>query len=445
MSDIWNEFEKIAVQQGLVSEDGLVSEAQNEQNEERTSPEPSKMPDRYDSLSDDAVRLLYNVEPETIFEKGKTIIEVAHPETAVAMRAYDAMNAVWENEHQRQDMMAYIALKQPNGHHIQKRYVAAKQDLVGSLTRAAFLLDNREEYGLMTLADSCTERLIEGEDEKKNFTKEAVDPLTIGIGVGVAALLGGAYYVLYGTTTATDVYRNSQQVLQALDSLNNQPYAAGIRKDVTNIMQMAQQVYALKNNLANIQSVDTAVKTVKDSKYQGLVEVTDTRIKNYVAQLHKVQAAIPGWIAKIKMVHNTSTEGQSDWWGKLRGLTDPFFWSADETLIDRLGGQKNWLGEGSTGGLYEAIGKDIQLMSQAIQAAQQQVQQNPESLFGPAPQTPAPQTPIPQVQPAPQPVAQAPVTVPASELPAPTPAPIPTPPSGSARKPPTGFGGLPQW
>ena len=50
--DIWDEFEKIAVAQGLISvaeEDG----------------QSGTLPRSYDSLSDDAVRLLYNIKPES--------------------------------------------------------------------------------------------------------------------------------------------------------------------------------------------------------------------------------------------------------------------------------------------------------------------------------------------------------------------------------------------
>jgi hypothetical protein len=245
MSDIWNEFEKIAVEQGLISI------ADDEKQDDST-----KMPARYDSLSDDAIRLLYGVEPESIFEKNKTIIEIAHPETAIVGRTYDAMNAVIENLHERQDIMAYIALKMPNGHLTHRRYVAARQDLVNALVRSAFLLENREESDLVTLADSCTDRLV-----KKTILKEAIAPLAVAAIAGI--LLGGVYYLGWGATTAQNVYINSQKVLEVLNSLSDKPYAAGIRSDVTKLMQMAQQVYAIKDQLAQVQSVDMAINTAQ--------------------------------------------------------------------------------------------------------------------------------------------------------------------------------------
>jgi hypothetical protein len=426
MSDIWNEFEKMAVDQGLIS----IAE------DERKQEDPSKMPARYDSISDDAIRLLYGVEPQSIFDKDKTIIEIAHPETAVVSRTYDAMNAVVENLHQRQDMMAYIALKMPNGHLTQRRYVAAKADLVNSLVRSAFLLENRDELELVTLADSCTERLAK-KGAAKALVKEALNPLAItGIVAGAGTLLGGVYYLLYGATTAQSVYINSQKVLEALDPLNDKPYASGIRTDVTNLMQMAQHVYDIKDQLSQVQSVDMAINAIQAESHQAKVKDINARIYEYINQLRKVYQVIPDWVSKIKMAHNTDTEGESDWWAKLTGLADPFYNTDDETLIDNLYGQSGWFGGGQTGGLYEAIKNDIQKMGAAIQAGQRQVEQRipeynaqqyiiqqqsqlPQAIPAPEPTSPGVARPYPEQQPQ-QVAVQQPSTT-------------------------TGFGGLPIW
>lgn len=458
MSDIWNEFEKIAVEQGLVEADqDLVKNAkEDDPNRPYKAPDPAKMPVRYDSIADDAIALLYGIQPESIYDDKKTIIENAHPETAVAMRAYDAMNAVWENEHQRHDMMAYIALKQPNGHLIQRRYVAAKQDLVNALVRSAFLLENRDEEQLVSLADSCAERLVEGRSEDpKGLKKEAVAVAAVAAVGAAATVLGGAYWLMYGAQSATNVWQNSQKVLEALQPLSNQKYAKGIRENVTKIMRMAQQIYASRNKLTQVQNVDTAIQAAQSPKHVAMMNALEGRIKQYIAQLQKVQAAIPTWISKIKLAHSTEMKNESDVWTKLRGATDPFFWSPDEILIDRLGGQKNWIGQGSTGGLMEAISKDIQLMNGMIQAAQQQVQQAmPQNLWTPPPGAqPAPQVagqipmgpaptpgPGPAMGPAPQ--VQQP---PRGNLPPPVPPPNPTQPGGAAKPAPGGFGDLPDW
>ena len=73
--------------------------------------------------------------------------------------AYDAMNAIVENLHQRQDIMSYIALKTPDGHLVQRRYVKASQDLISSLISIGFSMDSLNEEGLMSLADTCAGKI----------------------------------------------------------------------------------------------------------------------------------------------------------------------------------------------------------------------------------------------------------------------------------------------
>lgn len=413
MSEIWNEFEKIAAEQGLVT-------AEDESESVR------KTPVRYDSLSDDALRLLYGIEPESIFDKNKSIIEIAHPETAVVGRAYDAMNAVVENLHQRQDMMAYIALKQPNGHLTQRRYVAAKQDLINALVRSAFVLDNKDETELMSLADSCAERLDKHADQ---LIKQALGPAAaVGVaalGAAAVALLAGGLYTMYGATTAQNVKINAELVLEALQPLRDQVYADGIYTDVEKLKAMADEIYDVKDQLAQVQSVDVAINAAQSEKYTATVNNINTRIQNYITQLQKVGRAIPSWVSKIKLVHKTSDEEKSDWWAKLTGIFEPYGWSDDETLIDRLIGQSNWMSQGSTGGLYQAIQQDVEIMRQAINESRREVQQKQTEIQSAPPPPPKPQN--------------------TQELPAPTPAPAPTPPIGVARTRGTDEFDLPNW
>jgi hypothetical protein len=364
MSEIWDEFEKIAIAEGLVS----VAE------DEPTT----KSPARYDSLSDDAIRFLYGLDPEGIFH-GKDKIEVAHPDTVVIAPAYDAMNGVFENQNQRQAIMAYIATKTPNGNLTHRRYVAAKNDLINSLIRAAFTLDHSGDESLMSLADSCSVRL---DKQSEKFIKEAIAPVAIaGVVLGGIALLGGAYYLMYGATTAQNVYTNSQMVLEALDSLNDKPYAAGIRTDVTNLMESARELYTLKDELANVKSVnDAAAMTQQDT---SRIEMIKGKISAYVKQLQKIQMAIPEWVSKIELTHKASTnEAKSDWWAKVEQFIDPLYSNAYELLIDRLYGKGAIMGLGSrSGGLYEAIKQDIGVMSSAISAARQQAPELQELLM----------------------------------------------------------------
>ena len=333
MSDIWNEFERIAVEQGLVTE---------AQEKSETSPT------RRNSLSDDAIRLLYGLEPETIFDKNdKNIIEVAHPETAVVGRAYDAMNAVIENEQQRHDMMTYIALKMPNGHLTQRRYVEAKQELINSLIRAAFTLDHKEEQELMALADSCAVRL---DSHSNELVKNAWVQATL-IGGAIAGVVGLSYYLIWGADTAQGVYVNSQKVLEAIPAVAGQSYAQGIQENISNLLEKAGEIYALKDELTTVDSIDKAANPANEMKVKAIL----AKLKEYITQLRKVYQAIPSWVSKIEIAHSTTTQGDSDWWAKLKGLADPIYDDDEEELVGALWGKSNWVASGRTGGLYEAI------------------------------------------------------------------------------------------
>ena len=144
MSDIFEEYAKIAVAQGLVKEASLEKKA-----EEETNP-------RYDSLDLDAIEMLYGVKPNG---EEKHIVEQSHPESVVVSPAYDRVNGLVENGLERQDIMHWIATKPNHGKHIQERYVKAHQELVNEVIKAAFILDRDNEHELMAFADRCAGRL----------------------------------------------------------------------------------------------------------------------------------------------------------------------------------------------------------------------------------------------------------------------------------------------
>jgi hypothetical protein len=356
--DIWDDFEKIAIAQGLISE----AEKEDEKPKSRTG------------LADDAMRFLYGIEPDGIF-KDKDIIEVAHPDTSVILPSYDAMNGILENENQRHDIMTYIALTNPNGK-TTKRYVVAKENLMSSLVKAGFLLDNKNETELMTLADECAIGLKKKSDEINNsFVKEA-NPIawgTVGIAAGAVALIGGIYYFAYGAPTAQNVYINSKRVLEALQPLSNKPYANGIKTDISKLLQMASDIYSVKDQLATVRSIDDVVSIAKQQSEETKIAGIKEKISNYVQHLNKILTTIPGWVSSIKLESSTSKDSSNDLWAKIKGLADPFYNTDEEDLTEELYGKGAWLGMGSgrTGGLYEAIEKDLNIMKAAIEKAQE--------------------------------------------------------------------------
>lgn len=365
MNNTWNEFEKLAVEQGLIS----IAEDDDDK-------DVSKTRRNYDSLSDDAIRLLYGLKPENIY-KTQDMIEAAHPETAVVAPAYDAMNGVVENVNQRQNIMAYIALKTPNGQLVQERYIAAKHDLINSVVKAAFVLDNNNDESLMSFADNCAVKI---DQQAKQLHKEAAGAaLALGLGAG-AALLGAAYYAMYGATSAQSVYANASQVLEALDSLDDKPYANAIRKDVSSLITATSEIKVLNDKLSNIKSIKDAMDVATKSGNQSQIDFINNKRSNYIKLLTQVYNAIPRWVAAIKNTMLAETEEISDWAYKIKSITDPFIWKDEEVLIDKLWGYSKVLGtetlqgllgkgivaKEGTSGLRKAIAVDISNMQKAI-------------------------------------------------------------------------------
>ena len=166
-SEIFNEYAKKALEDGVISQDDLKKEAQEKV--------------RYDSKSFSDIEALYGHKFEPNKGEDESIIDVAHPETMVVGPAYDAMNAVVENEHQRKDIMTFVALKDPDGHLVQRRYVKASGDLISSLVSTGFAMDDADEEALMKLADSCAGRLSEKGLKKKAWANLAfMAAMTIG-------------------------------------------------------------------------------------------------------------------------------------------------------------------------------------------------------------------------------------------------------------------------
>lgn len=340
--EIFNEYAKLMIEQGFIVEAEEKPKAKTRNN-----------------LSDDAVRLLYGIEPESMY-KDKTLLDDAHPEPCSVGNSYDPMNSIIENLNERQNIMTYIALKTPNGQLTQTRYLHTKAELINSLVRTAFALDNRDETDLMNLADSCCEKLS---SSKEDIKKEAAVPLLLAAApwvIAAGAILGTVYYFRYSGTSIQNVYANGNKVLECLQPLISRPYAKGIQQDVTDLVKAAQQVYFVKDELTKVNSisdvVDTAQSHVEEDKHTEI----SNKIEAYIKLLQKVAAQKDSWIAKIQLAHSTDAETSQDWYAKIKGIVGLVTYTDAQTLIDHLNG------------LFGAIAKDIELMTKAKNFAAQQ-------------------------------------------------------------------------
>lgn len=156
-SEIFENYIRLATDAGLISEDDI----------KKTADSNDKT--RYDRYSFSDLEALYGHKFTPDKDEDKNISDVAHPDTFVVGPAYDAMNAVVENLQQRNNIMTYVALKQPDGHLVQRRYVSASQDLINSLVSTGFTMDSANEEDLMKLADTCAEKVSNASLKKNAF------------------------------------------------------------------------------------------------------------------------------------------------------------------------------------------------------------------------------------------------------------------------------------
>jgi hypothetical protein len=289
------------------------------------------------------------------------------------------MNSIVENLHQRQDIMTWIAEKNPDGLLIQKRYVKAHQDLINSLVRAGFLLDNSEESELMSLADSCAIRL------DSNIKKEAFWPLA----GGVAATLGALWYFINGSDTAQNVFANAGRVLEALKGLETQPYYNTIYEEVSTLRTTAQAAFSKRSQVIS-DATNKKATSPENIKF----------LNDYAMQLDKVLRDINDWQVQITNQQQNDTTEHSDWYSKLMGITKYLYRFTDnqEKLVAALGAPMEdykgiMYGQSKGAGLYEAIINEKRIISQFIRSQQtpQKLDTEPKPLI----QTDKPQSPTP--------------------------------------------------
>lgn len=212
-SEIFDEYAKIALEEGLISEA-----------EEKTNP-------RYDSLELSDIEILYNIKPNG---EDDDILDKAHPAPVIIAPAYDRVNGLVENLKERQKVMIGIAMKPTQGTLTGHRYASANQELLDEVIKVSFMLDKNDQEELMSLADSCSEAL----------TKTAIAPLIIaGIIAGVVALFG-AGGVLYTSNNpkSQGIKNDALRALSELDDVVKKYPEAGVVLSpvITNIQKVVQ-------------------------------------------------------------------------------------------------------------------------------------------------------------------------------------------------------------
>ena len=337
-SEIFDEYVKIAQEQGFVSEADFGNYPEG----------------RIDSNTVEDVALLYGIKPNG---KDYDVLDLAHPDMFVAAPAYDRMNSIVENLKERHNMMCDIAMKTPTGNLTMHRYVHAHNDLLNALIRTGFTLDNNDQKDLMKLADSCAGRLKKKDNpvmgKKDNpvmgvatvalLEKRAwafLVPWLVELGLsegGAAAFTGSLPYIARGiamglgaigfsnhmATNKQHIIGNCNLVLKGLVKLRGKfPKIEAMEQDVTELMQLADQFEPERS----IEIKPEELATVS-TKYAKEIEIT----KKFITKLRGVKSRIPGYIAELDA---SSREETSDWVQKLETV-EHFILPSDEVKTQK--------------------------------------------------------------------------------------------------------------
>jgi hypothetical protein len=292
-SDVFSEYAKIALSQGLVS---------NAEDEEE-SPKPSK--EEKKELSN--AEIMYGVKNKPT----KELLEEAHPKTVVMGPAYDRFNGVVENLQQRHNMMVDIALKNPRILQTNTRYVKAQEDLINETIKLGFYLDNLHQESLMRLADACTGSL----------TKMAAAPLaaaglgsagTIGVVAAIAGIAGLAVAQHYPQSQGivADLEHLVQEIEEAVaDYEELDQFSGGY---VRNIQKAKEKIENLNSYLDGIESKyikgeNIVNKQAKKKYFQNLANQIisrgiDQKIETQAGSIIQLLDAIKGAGKNIKRI-----------------------------------------------------------------------------------------------------------------------------------------------
>lgn len=203
-SDIFDEYAKLAIEKGIIKVAKDTAESKELKKYKN---------DSYPRAGSDTIDIIekkYNTKPDKPKSQQyeKNIMEIAHPNKVILNPAYDKINALIENNIERQKIMINITQKPVNGHLTQHKYAEAA--LAKSLIAVANDLDNKNIELLRKLADECIEDLHKKADIMdelgdwfKNRGHDVTDVGTGSIGgAAIGAVLGGIIGAFGGPAAA---------------------------------------------------------------------------------------------------------------------------------------------------------------------------------------------------------------------------------------------------
>jgi predicted nucleic acid-binding Zn-ribbon protein len=183
MSEIFDNYVKIAEEMGLVEPEKPKESAKLRKFKKEVYP-------RAGSDTIDVIENLYDVKPNSPVEYKRNIFEAAHKEPVIIAPAYDRLNALFENDNERADIIHNIVSKPVNGNITHHRYAA--NQLMMELIRVANDMDNKNHDEIRTLADDCIDKIAFEFSDITDWLKErAGDAADVFKGSTTAGLFGG--------------------------------------------------------------------------------------------------------------------------------------------------------------------------------------------------------------------------------------------------------------
>lgn len=275
-SDVFEEYAKIALERGLIS---------NAQEEKDSSKKTEK---KEDSKELSNAEILYGIKQVSTHE----LLQQAHPKTVVMGPAYDALNGVVEDLELRSNVMQHIALKNPKILQTNTRYVKAYKDLLDETVKLGFYLDNKNQNSLMKLADSCTQELT----KEANWKLKLLKLLGIGAAAGLTTGVATQYMA-----PSQGLVRDTDLLIEKISEVKSVMPADAPQHLTEKLLKIDTAALAIKE-LAKLAIHSDPATSSKD----GLVKIKSALEK----QLITLQD-IPEFVKEIKPVLESSESSKS--------------------------------------------------------------------------------------------------------------------------------------
>lgn len=369
-SEIFNAYAQIALDQGLISEEGLTSTA-----EDKTNP-------RYDTHTLSDIEILYGVQPNG---KDDDILDKAHPTPLIIAPAYDRVNGLVENLKERHNIMVGIVQKPNNGLLTQHRYIEARQNLLNEVIKVGFLLDRNDEQELMVLADTCSDRIV----------KTALVPLAIaGIIAGIIALTaGGAAMYTSNNPKSQGIKQDALRTLTELEEAFNdysqlKAPLEPVTENVRNLAELADAFISyndqIVSSLLRVSSATTpeakrsaiaqnAANLFKSGKDKDILNV----LQKFKEVCDAITAAAPEAIHYLMKAKDKYETGDSQIWRSMKDLWQDNVLNSDSEDAAKMLAVLAKSVTGVSGSITEQISKLNTLREQVGQVAETSTDSKP--------------------------------------------------------------------